>query len=415
MNHCHAFAALAAALTLFTTAPARADAVAHWFSVLQELTGRVPPATDPVAEQATPLVALAMYDAIVAVEGGYKPYLGMLKTPRGASAAAAAHAAAHTVLTQLYPDDRVRLNGVYDQALAQEADNPHRKAGVTAGVEAAHRLLQHRGIAAVEATTAYRPVTRPGHFVPPQLPAREWLSRFRPFTAGLEHLHTPGPPTLDSAEYASDYAEVQSLGGRHSSRRTPEQSAIAQFWNSTDLMQLLPQVFAREGRTLSGNARLLAIYATAQFDAGILLARDKYHYNFWRPVTAIRNADDDGNAATTRDATWEPLLATPSHPDYPCGHCMMSALVATIMAAEVGPAPASGIVVSGSSPAMPARRFADFAQMADEASNSRVWGGVHFRKGASDGAELGRSLARHILTTEFLPMPPLQSRFSVID
>jgi hypothetical protein len=408
MNHRHAFAAVAAALTLFATAPARADAVSHWFSVLQELTRRAPPATDPLAEQATPLVALAMYDAIVAVEGGYKPYLGKLKAPQGASAAAAAHAAAHAMLTQLYPDDRAALNAAYEQALAQLADDPHRKAGVTVGVKAAHQLLQHRGITAVDATTAYRPVTRPGHFVLPQLPAREWLSRFRPFTAGLENLRTPGPPGLESAAYTSDYAEVLALGGRHSSQRTPEQSVIAQFWHSTDLMQLLPQVFAREGRTLSANARLLAIYATAQFDAGILLARDKYHYNFWRPVTAIRNADEDGNAATTRDATWEPLLATPSHPDYPCGHCMMGALVATIMAAEVGPAPSGGVVVAGSSTATPARRFADFAQMADEASNSRVWGGVHFRKGASDGAELGRSLARHILNTEFVPRPALQ-------
>jgi hypothetical protein len=408
MKHRHAFAAVAAALTLLTAAPARADAVAHWFSVLRELTGRVPPATDPLAEQAAPLVALAMYDAIVAVEGGYKPYLGKLKTPRGASAAAAAHAAAHATLTQLYPDDRARLNGTYEQALAQLADDPHRKAGVTVGVEAALRLLKHRGIAAVEATTAYRPVTSPGHFVPPQLPAREWLSRFRPFNAGLAHLRTQGPPALDSAAYTSDYAEVLALGGRHSSQRTPEQSAIAQFWHSTDLTQLLPQVFARQDRTLSANARLLAIYATAQFDASILLVRDKYHYNFWRPVTAIRNADEDGNAATTRDATWEPLLTTPSHPDYPCGHCMMGALVATIMAAEVGAAPTGGIVVAGSSPATPARRFADFAQMAAEASNSRIWGGVHFRKGATDGAELGRSLARHILTTEFVPLPPLQ-------
>jgi hypothetical protein len=402
------FALSFAALT--TAIPARADPVAEWFSVAQQLTGRVPPATDPVAEQTLPLVALAMYDAVVAVEGGYRPWLGSLKAPKGASAEAAAHAAAHAVLSQLYPQDQKWLNGAYDQALGNFADNESRAHGTTVGLEAARRLMKHRGLDAVAATTSYRPVTRAGGFVPPQLPAREWLSAFRPFVLPVRQpqpFRTPGPPQLDSNVYASDYAEVHALGGRQDSRRTPDQTAVAQFWHSADLSQLLPPVFARSDRSLAANARLLAVYATAQFDAGILLSRDKYHHNFWRPVTAIRNADQDGNAATAPDATWEPLLATPSHPDYPCGHCLVSALVATIMADELGQSPPGGIVMVGGTQSAPStRRYTDFEQMAEEVSDSRVWGGVHFRQGARDGTEMGRKIARYILANAFVPLQP---------
>lgn len=352
-----ALAALALVATATAAAqPAHADAVSDWFAVVQEITGRVPPASDPVAEQATPLVALAMYDAIVAVEGGYKPYLGQLKAPRGASAAAAAHAAAHSMLVHLYPQEQAWLDGNYEWSLAAMPDDAGRAKGIVIGVHAARRLIAHRDHAAVDATA-----------------------------------------------YTSDYAEVLALGGLRDSRRTPAQGEIARFWHSTDITQLLPPVFAREGRTLAQNARLFAVFSTAMFDAGILLARDKYHYDFWRPVTAIRNGDEDGNAATTRDATWEPLLATPSHPDYPCGHCTVGALVAEIMTAETGNAPAGGILVAG--PADATRHYESFAGMAEEISNSRVWGGVHFRQGASDGAELGRRLARHILTSAFTRLP----------
>jgi hypothetical protein len=272
------------------------------------------------------------------------------------------------------------------------------------GVQAARRVIRHRGVAVVEPTTSWRPRTQPGSFVPPQLPAREWLAGLRPLViADLEPFRTPGPPALDSSRYATDYAEVLALGGLRGSRRTPAQTDIALFWHSTDITQLLSQVFAREERTLAQNARLFAAFTTAMFDAGILLAHDKYHYGFWRPVTAIRNGDEDGNASTTADATWEPLLATPSHPDYPCGHCMIGALVAHIMAAELGPAPAGGIVVTGA--AGSTRRYDTFAQMAAEIADSRVWGGVHFRQGASDGAEAGRRLARHVITGAFTRLP----------
>lgn len=406
MRHRYSLATLAMAVITFVAAPARADAIAEWFAVAQEYSRRAAPGTDPVAEQVVPLVALAMYDAVVAVEGGFKPYLGGLDALPGASAIAAAHSAAHAALLELYPQDRIWLNTVYEQALAVMPEDSSRASGVTTGVRAARRLLKHRGgVMTVEPTTSHRPETRPGRFMPPQLPAREWMSALQPFViTAPDAFQTPGPPRLPGDEYARDYAEVLSLGARRATQRTPEQTAIAQFWHSNDLMQLLPQVFGRQGRTLAANARLLALYATAQFDAGLLLVREKYRHDFWRPVTAIRNGDQDANAATTRDAIWEPLLATPSHPDYPCGHCLMGALVATIMAAEIGATPPGGVWVSAADQVSgTGRRYAGFAEMAEEISNSRVWGGVHFRRGAKDGAELGRALARYYLENAFAP------------
>lgn len=385
---------------MVAVAPARADAVSDWLAVVQEITGRVPPANDPVAEKAPPMVALAMYDAIVALDGGDKPYLGPLKAPRGGSAAAAAHAAAHAVLVHLYPEEQAFLDGAYEWAMCELPDDAARASGVVLGEQAARRLIAHRAGDAVEATTAWRPLTQPGRFVPPQLPARAWLAHQRPFVVGdLEQFRTPGPPALQGDTYTSDFAEVKALGALKGSQRTPVQTSAAKFWHSADPMQLLSQVLERDGRTLAQNARLFAIYTTAMHDAGILLSREKYRHDYWRPVTAIRNADEDGNASTTRDEAWEPLLSTPSHPDYPCGHCLVGALVGEIMAAEIGDAPAVGIVVTG--PANSIRRYDTFTQMAAGISDSRVWGGVHFRQGASDGAELGRRLAEHVLTRHF--------------
>jgi hypothetical protein len=403
-----------AAMILGSATPVRADAVADWHAVMQSVRERVPPASDPAVEQASPLVALAMYDAIVAVEGGYRPYLGPLRAPPGASAEAAAHAAAHAVLVAVFPTDRPRFDRAYAEALTRLPAGTARSDGITVGEEAAGRLLTDRAAPLPATTTSYRPATEPGRFVPPQLPAREWIAGLRPFVLrDLDAFRTPGPPPLASGAYARDYAEVWMVGGRNSPARTAEQTATARFWHSTGLGQLLPQFFGRPGRTLAANARLFAVYATAEFDMAVVLVREKYRHNFWRPVTAVRNSDRDGNPSTVRDRAWEPLLATPAHPDYPCGHCLVGAMTATIMAAEFGPAPTGGFAVSSGAPSPTeggTRRYAGFEELAAEVSNSRVWGGVHFRSGAIDGAALGRRIAEAILAHAFAPIVAVQAR-----
>jgi hypothetical protein len=392
-------------LAVALPAQANADAVADWYAIAQAAREAVPPATDPIVEQANALVALAMYDAITAIEGGYKPYLGALVTPPAASAEAAAATAAHHVLVRLFPGDRARFDQAYDAALARLPDDAASR-GIEVGLAAADRLLAARLGDRPMVESRYRPITAPGRFVPPQLPAREWLARLRPFVLREpDAFRLPGPPALQSRKAARDYAEVKALGARASRERTPEQTAVARFWHSNYLGQLLPSLFARPGRTLIANSRLFALYAVAEFDMAIVLVREKYRHNFWRPVTAIRNGDRDGNKATQRDPAWEPLLTTPAHPDYPCGHCLVGALTATIMASEFGDAPTGGVVINaGPGPGTAIRRYVSFSQLADEVSNSRVWGGVHFRTGVVDGAALGRRIAASVAAA-FAPTP----------
>lgn len=395
-----ALAAFAAALSV-TPSVARADAVTDWYAVVQTVRERVPPASDAAIEQASPLVALAMYDAVVAIEGDHRPFLGPMPAPPGASAEAAAHAAAHRILVATLPDDRAHFDKLYNDAIGAMTANVARSQGIAIGVAAAVRLLKHRAGSLPAMTTSFRPSTDPGVFLPPQLPAREWIAGFRPFVLGeLKGYRIANPPTLAGAAYARDYQEVQSVGARGSRTRTDEQTKTAIFWNSTSLGQLLPQFFRRPGRSLSANARLYAIYASAEFDMAIVLVREKYRHNFWRPVTALRNGDVDGNPKTDREELWEPLLTTPAHPDYPCGHCLVGALTATIMTNEIGPEPQGGFTITSGGSAE-TRRYASFAELDAEISNSRIWGGVHFRSGAIEGAKLGRRIARDVIMSVF--------------
>lgn len=389
--------------------PAQADAVSDWYAATQAVRDTAPPASDPVIEQASPLVALAMYDAIVSIDGGYRPYLEQLPARDGASSEAAAHAAAYSMLVQLFPTHRARFESLYEDAIESTDAGEARSFGIAVGEAAAARLLAHRANRPMDTASAYRPVTEPGVFVPPQLPVREWLARFEPFVLDdLERFRSAGPPPLPSDAYSRDYAEVQAVGELSSRSRTDEQTETARFWNSTGLAQLPPQFFNRPDRPLAANARLWAIYASAEFDAAIVLVREKYRYNFWRPVTAVRNGHVDRNPSTGREERWEPLLATPAHPDYPCGHCMITATASAVLTAEFGSTPSGGFTITTG---LDSRQYASFDALVSEVSNSRIWGGVHFRTAADDGANLGRRVAEVIRQTAFTSTPkPLDER-----
>ena len=408
--------ALGVLVLAMTTAPVRADAVSDWYGVVQSVRESVPPASDPVVEQASPLVALAIYDAVAAVQGGYEPYIHQPPVDLDTSADAAAHAAAHAVLVRVLPASRAHFDSVYAKALQTISDDAARSRGIAVGKDVADRLLNARGLLRPTPATSYRPETSPGTFVPPQLPVREWIGGLRPFVLdNVDAFRTPGPPGITSEAYVQDYLEVASLGQNTSAVRTPEQTATALFWHSTSLGQVLPQFFSRPGRSLAANARLFALHATAEFDTAVVLVQEKYRYNLWRPVTALRNGDRDDNASTPRHQEWEPLLTTPSHPDYPCGHCTFGALTASILSADSGVAPKGGFsVTAGPTPSakFASRHYRDFETLAEEISNSRVWGGVHFRTGANDGAALGRRVAEFILANAFRPVEPKEAQLA---
>jgi hypothetical protein len=206
----------------------------------------------------------------------------------------------------------------------------------------------------------------------------------------------PGPPpTLNSALWARDYNEIKAVGAKNSTTRTPAQTDIARFWEATAPTIYYPVVRSvanTPGRDVTQNARLLAVVAEAMDDALIAVFDAKYHYMFWRPFTAIRNGDMDGNDATERDATWLPFIDTPMHPEYPCAHCIVAGTVGAVLVVEIGNNPTP--VLRSKSPTAPGveRSWNTVDDFVAEVSNARIYDGVHYRNSTEVGSAMGKKI-----------------------
>jgi hypothetical protein len=206
--------------------------------------------------------------------------------------------------------------------------------------------------------------------------------------------------------WVRDYNEIKAVGGKNSTQRTPEQTAMAKFWEATAPAVYWPvarSVAAAPGRDVTANARLLAIAAMAMDDALIAVFDAKYTYNFWRPVTAIRNGDADGNDATERDPSWTPFIDTPMHPEYPCAHCIVSASLGAVLQAEIG----SGAMptLSSTSPFAPGapRSWKTVADFVQEVAAARIYDGVHYRNSTEVGSSMGKQIGE--LAVKSFPKP----------
>jgi hypothetical protein len=233
-----------------------------------------------------------------------------------------------------------------------------------------------------------------------QLPVFDtWFQALQPFAIGrVDALRPPPPPALTSERYARDFDEVKRLGGKDSTERTEHQSRMARYRITPDLMPMLRRISDLPGRTTVQNARMFARVAMTEFDEGLAMVDAKMHYQFWRPITAIRDADQDTNQATTRDPAWTPYINTPNHPEYPCGHCGYAAAMATVLKAEVGNAPPGGVeIASESIPDSLLQRLPTFDDWVREVSFSRTLGGVHYRFSNEAAEELGRRAAEKVL------------------
>jgi len=211
----------------------------------------------------------------------------------------------------------------------------------------------------------------------------------------------PGPPSaLTSARWARDFGEIKAIGGKNSAKRSAEQTDVARFWEATGPIIYFPIVrslTAAGGREITRNARLFALAAQAMDDALIAVFDAKYAYNFWRPITSIRNGELDGNQATDPDATWLPLLETPMHPEYPCAHCIVAAALGTVIASEIGAQPPSPLHTS--SPTLPGkpRRWSSVDDFITEVANARIWAGVHYRNSTEVGTAMGRKVGEQVM------------------
>lgn len=258
-------------------------------------------------------------------------------------------------------------------------------------------------------TINYIPSDRPGQwrrtppaFRPPEFP--HW-GKVKPFVVDdVTKFRAPPPPALDSARYAEEINEVRDLGGKESKMRTAEQTMIAKFWADFSYTsspaghwnEIAREMCRSKKLPLTESAHFFALLNTALADTCITIWDTKYHYNLWRPVTAIRRADEDGNDATTADPKWEPLLKTPPHPDYVSGHSGISGAAATIMEHQFGK---EGVSFEASSDDVKdtKRRFTSFQTCAEEIARSRVYGGIHYSAAGESGLKLGRSIAEEAI------------------
>lgn len=385
---------LVAFACLFGGTQVRADAVSEWnFKACAIVTEAKP--NPPVANRVMAILHAAIYEATNGITGrhgsGQK-----LETAPGASIDAAIAAASRTALLKLLPAQRASIEAAYEAALGKLPEGASRTDGVAVGEQAAAAVLAQRLDDGAAVAETYRPQAPPGAYVPTVLPVvPQWPGR-RPWLMTSADQMRPGPPPrLDSETWTRDFAEVKALGAKNSSRRTPEQTEVARFWEATlppIYHGLVRSVADGPGRALLQNARLFAAVTQACDDALIAVFDAKYHYQFWRPVTAIRNGDRDGNDATERDPSWTPFIDTPMHPEYPCAHCIVASAVATVLRAELGAGPTPTLTTTSPTAGGAARSWASLDDFVREVAEARICDGVHYRNSTEVGVAMGRRI-----------------------
>ncbi|MEA3012872.1 MAG: hypothetical protein QOD42_1417 [Sphingomonadales bacterium] len=407
----------AAAAALIFAQPAAADPVTDWWDFANRITataqGPSGLAATPDQQRAVSRTALAMFEALNAIDRRYQSYLGFPAGDPTASQDAAAATAAYQVLLHHFPAQRAALEESYTIAMAAIPEGPHREAGRLIGGAAATAAIAAGGIDPAIVQIPYRPRTTPGEWIGASLPVIDpFMSAFRPWAIpSAEALRAPPPPALTSPVWARDYEEVRRLGGRASTERTPFQTLVARYRQAFDITPSMRAAADAPGRTPVRNARMFAIYQMAFDDAALAMAESKMYYNYWRPITAIRNGAADGNDATQPDPAWAPLLATPNFPEYPCGHCTIAATIAEVMTAEVGPRPAGGVRVGSQAIPLSAMQvLPSWDEWAQQVSDSRIYGGVHYRFSNEAGEQIGRRAARMVLDRVMQPLPARRGR-----
>jgi hypothetical protein len=363
-----------------------------------------PPGSSIVLEG---IVQAAIYDATVAIEGGYEHFVATPEVSRPASTAAAVAKAACEVLVARVPDQAASVEAKYAAYLAAIPDGAAKENGIDVGRQVAQAILAWRmGDGFDNLIPWVQPPPGPGVFepYPAPPPVDVKLKQVRPLTLSSNDQFRPdGPSPLTSAEYAADFNEVKAYGRIDSTVRTPKQTEVARFWSENTPIQwprTQRELALAQGLDLGETARMLALPQVASADALLACFDAKYHYVFWRPRLAIRRADTDGNPATERDPTWEPLLNV-NHPEYPGAHGCVTKAVTVALAAFFGTdkvAFSMSSTVTGTT-----HQFERFKDAAKEVYDARTWAGLHFRNSTMEGASLGRKVARYVAVNFFRP------------
>jgi hypothetical protein len=388
-------------------ASARADVVTDWNQTALEVM-RVAGVGGNPRSRTLAMVHVAMSDAINSVQGRYTRIVATVPAVAAASPEAAGAAAARQILVQLHPNQRAKIEEAYAASLKAIPDGAAKNEGVALGEQVAAAVQADRADDGTNVPDTYRPLTSPGVWIPTTPPLFAQYARAKPWVLKSADQFRPGPPPqLSSALYARDYNETRNIGGTRSTARTPQQTEAVKFWTSANLLPAWQaaarQLSAAKELGLAETARLFALLSMGVANTFISDWDAKFTYNFWRPVTAIRNGDQDDNNATERDPSWTPSNATPMHPEYPSQAAIVSGTVVAIMESVFGPKPGIPFTVTDVANPKVKREYKSITELADEHMNVRVWGGIHFRNSLEVGDDMGKNIAAYLIENSVKP------------
>jgi hypothetical protein len=404
-------------VTMFASTAAKADVVLDW-SVIAVNTAVANGETPFAQGRYAAIVQLAVFESVNTITGEYHPYLGTITAPPGARPEAAAVQAAYRVLSTYFPASTTTLNAERTKSLAPIPDGQAKIDGIATGEAAALAMIALRaddGSSPPQFKIPGPPV--PGEWqATPSCPivdgiavgtAFEWqnVTPFGISSAG-DFLLGP-PPALTSNKYTEVYNEVMAVGSIDSTKRPEDRANVALFFAATSptqaFNQAVQQVAQERWHSLTNNARALALVNMAINDSLVASFLNKYHYNFWRPETAIHAGDTDGNPKTDADPNFAPFVTTPCFPSYPSNHGSAANGAAEIMKHIYGDA---GHFITLSNPAVPdiVLQYTTFKQITDDISDARVYGGIHFRTDQIAGERLGKAIAKAVYTNNLRRM-----------
>jgi len=420
---------LSLTIVLVASSIVRADEVTDWNQHMLR-AGTVGGTSPLVMSRVAAIIQASVFDAVNGIERKYTPVRVPPGGAAGASPRAAAVEAAYAALVVLYPAQKSTFDARLAVSLTAIASDPHEtSAGMASGIAwgqtVANDILSWRATDGFTpapppflggtAVGEWRP-TPPG-FMPGAGPQFAYMT---PWVIGAPSQFRPGgPPALTSARYAADFNETKTMGNISSSLRTADETIYSWFWAASTATYLWNQVadsliergdrdedddsgrWGERRNSLLENARVLALLDLAMADAAIACWEAKYHYVFWRPVTAIPLGDTDGNPATIADPSWLPLFATPAHPEYPSGHSTVSGAAAVVLARFFGEK--RHFTMDNDLLIGVTRSFSSFSQALDEVKNARIFAGIHFRSACDDGQTTGIQVANYVLDNALLP------------
>lgn len=387
------------------------NVVSYWNDIANKTVLASSPVTTTPEEQRPAFffdvasVHVAIYDAVVAIEGRYKPFAVKPGSPAaGASTEAAVSAAAYGVLKALFPNRGAQYQTAYEQRLAAIPEGSAKALGLALGSEVAAEVVRLRANdGRLVALAPYVSGSAPGQFrAENPNPVFRHFPSIRPFAlTSLNQFRPAPPPALTSAAYAAAVNQTRALGGTTSTQRTAAQMEAARFHTEPPPPAITRNLgrFAASTANVGDAARLMAALYVSYVDAIGACFEAKYHYQAWRPTSAIRMADVDGNDATQADATWAPVLPTPNHPEYPAAHSCTSGSVGEALRLFYGTPKVS--FVWDSKVTNTTRTYADIDAFNAEAGLARIHGGMHFLHAIEAGEELGRRVSRWVAARHF--------------